>query len=163
MTLLWLKLVHVIAVSVWAGGLMALPLLLAARIGGEGRRGLAAARFLYLAFLSPAAVATVLSGAGLVAATGLYADWFAAKLTLVTLLAMLHGLAAKQVTGRAPSPLVLRMSGLVTGAVALGIVAVVLAKPGVTLAFRCDGPGELRTLVLDHGSARASCGSTAMP
>lgn len=161
MTLLWLKLVHVIAVSVWAGGLMALPLLLAGRIGGDGRRRLAVARYLYLGFLSPAAVITVLSGAGLVAATGLHADWFAAKLPLVTVLALLHALAARQVTGATPSPLVLRASALMTGAVALGIVAIVLAKPGVTFAFRCDGAGELRMLILDQGSARSSCGSVA--
>lgn len=170
MILIWLKFLHVIAVSVWAGGLLALPLLLAAQAGATANavtRGHGAARHLYVGLISPAAVVAILTGGGLIAARGLHADWFAAKLTVVAVLAVIHVLAARQIVSTfgddGPRPLLLRATSVVTAAAVLAILYIVLAKPGITFAFRCDGPGELRMLVLDQSASRASCVSTAMP
>lgn len=168
MTVIWMKLVHIVAVSVWAGGLLALPLMLAqGAVSRNPRRTVATARHLYVAFLSPAAAVAVLSGGVLMARGGIHTDWFAAKLTFTAVLSVLHVLAARQVVaGLGPQgadTLFLRASSVVTGAVVLAIAGIVLAKPGATYAFRCDGPGEVRILILDQGSARSSCGPAAMP
>lgn len=161
MTLLWVKLLHIVAVSVWAGGLMALPLMLAAPV----RIGPAAIRSFYIGWLSPAAFAAILSGGALVGIGGIYSDWFAAKLSLVALFAVIHVLVARRIVDpRVRGPMLLRAISATAGAVALAVLWLVLAKPGLALALPCDGPGELRMLVLSvQGGVSSSCASTASP
>ena len=91
---LWLKALHIAALAVWAGGLVVLPLLLARRpAAAEGAElwGLQAfVREAYRAVISPAAFVAVVSGTALVFAREVFEPWFAAKLVVVGLLAVLH-------------------------------------------------------------------------
>lgn len=162
MTLIWLKLAHIVAVSVWAGGLLALPLLMAAPVRTIGPDTL---RHFYIGWLSPAAFVAILSGGLLAAEGGVHDDWFASKLALVGLFALIHILVARRIAGGpVRPPLLLRSMAATAGALALAILWVVLAKPGAALAFPCDGAGELRLLVLSlQGEASSSCLSTASP
>lgn len=167
MTLLWIKLVHIAAVSVWAGGLLALPLLLATQATAPTRW--AALRHFYIGWLSPAAFVAILSGGALAGIGTIHTDWFAAKLTLVTLFALVHVLVARRVAeGKGHSALFLRSLSATAAAIALGVLWLVLAKPGIALP--CDGlgedrHGEVRLLVLsvpqgagpDRGGLSSSC------
>ena len=169
MTLIWVKLVHIAAVSVWAGGLMALPLLLAAQPAPAGHDrntpAPAALRHFYIGWLSPAAFVALISGGALVGLGSIHTDWFAAKLLLVTLFALVHILVARRLAeGDGHRRLLLRAIAATAGAIALGVLWLVLAKPGLGLALPCDGPGELRLLVLSlQGDVSSSCSSMASP
>ena len=170
MALLWLKLLHVTAVSLWLGGLVALPFLLLrqrATDGVEVDRLHHAARLLYLSMISPAAILAVLSGLGLVALGRVAADWFAVKLWLVAGLALMHVLGARQIIGTfgdgpAPSTLLLRASVSVTLGLGFAVVLVVLAKPAMPDLGACLEPGMLGALAQTSVSV-SSCGSTANP
>lgn len=167
MTLIWVKLVHIAAVSVWAGGLMALPLLMAATPARAGHTppAPAALRHFYIGWLSPAAFVAIISGGVLVGLGSIHSDWFAAKLLLVMLFALVHILVARRLAeGDGHRRLLLRAIAATAGAIALGVLWLVLAKPGLALALPCDGPGELRLLVLSlQGGLSSSCSSMASP
>ena len=170
MAALWLKLLHVCAVSIWTAGLVVLPLMLARarRIRGIDRDRLhLAARHAYLVLLSPAAILAVITGLALAGLSNIAADWFALKLWLVAGLALMHVLAARQVIGTfgsatAPTPNLLRATASVTSGLALSTLLVVLAKPALPDLGHCLDPGALRHLAQNSVSL-SSCGSTASP
>lgn len=95
----WLKLLHIAALSVWAGGLLALPGQLA-RERRAARQDPAAglgplwqhrvSRFAYDAVVSPAAIVAIASGTALIFATRPLEGWLFLKLVGVTALVAVH-------------------------------------------------------------------------
>lgn len=168
MAVLWLKTIHILSVSLWIAGLVALPLLLvqARHAAAQGRLH-RAARHAYLVLLSPAAILAIVTGLALAGLTRLAADWFSLKLWLVAGLAVMHVLAARQVIATfgadaAPTPNLLCASASVSSGLALSVLVTVLAKPALPDLGACLDPGALRQLAQASVSL-SSCGSTASP
>ncbi len=95
---LWLKALHIISVISWMAGLLYLPRLFvyhaAAKPGSEQSETFKVMeRRLLRAIMTPAMIATWLFGIALVLTGGwLAAGWFHAKLALVIVLTVMHGL-----------------------------------------------------------------------
>lgn len=92
--MIWMvKLLHLTTISIWAGGLVALPFVLFQRrdLTGEPLHRLhRVARALYVSILSPAAFVAIASGTALVFLRDTFLEWFSIKLVIVGLLAVLH-------------------------------------------------------------------------
>jgi uncharacterized membrane protein len=92
--MIWMvKLLHLTTISIWAGGLLALPYLLFQRraLSGEPLHRLhRLARALYVSILSPAAFVAIASGTALVFLRDTFVEWFSIKLVIVGVLAALH-------------------------------------------------------------------------
>jgi protoporphyrinogen IX oxidase len=92
--MIWItKLLHLTTVSIWAGGLVALPFLLFQRgtLTGEALHRLhRLARALYVGILSPAAFVAIASGTALVFLRETFVEWFSLKLLAVGVLTILH-------------------------------------------------------------------------
>ncbi|MBB3997294.1 CopD family protein [Aureimonas pseudogalii] len=143
MIVVWLKLLHVTALSIWAGGILLMPLLLGRReAAGDGatlHRLHAFSRFAYIVVISPAAFVAIGSGIGLIFAREVYTAWFAAKLLLVGGLVALHvwvGLLVLSVfdEGGRFARWRVAASVVVLSALITAIFWVVLAKPPIALA-----------------------------
>ncbi|UYN95539.1 MAG: CopD family protein [Enhydrobacter sp.] len=96
-----LKTVHIVALSVWCAGLLALPALLAnRRLADPDRTELSnrLARRLFIEVASPAALLAIASGVALIFQRGVYSDWMYAKLAAVSLLVFVHLRAGKLVS-----------------------------------------------------------------
>ena len=165
----FLKFVHLAAIAIWSGGLLALPFLF------WQRRGLAAGpdldrlhritRLVYVELTSPAAFIAIASGTALIFLQATFAEWFTTKMVLVGLMAMLHvvaGLVIHQLFS--PSGRFGRFSFVAlttTYAVLItAIVWVVLAKPHIDsnqFAAHLFEPGGLSRAV------RYFVGDTRMP
>ena len=155
------KFLHIAAISVWAGGLVALPLLYAQRRGlaGEALHNLHAfTRQLYVAIVSPAAFLAVATGIVLVFVRETFTLWFALKLGLVGLMVWLHlgsGLLILRLfrpEGQRYGTLRFLAGTTMTMVVATAIVALVLAKPRMELDPALGNllrPGELHTVATD--------------
>ncbi|MFN4281382.1 MAG: CopD family protein [Alphaproteobacteria bacterium] len=91
---LWLKILHVGAISLWCAGLIGLPVLYLQRTHVSDRDALyrlqQLVRFFYVSLISPAAFVAIASGIGLIFAAGVFTSWFAAKLFLVGGLVIVH-------------------------------------------------------------------------
>lgn len=155
--LVWAKALHIAAVAIWISGLIALPGLCRRRAataeGPDLHRLQRAVRFVYVAVISPAAFVAVGSGTALIFLAGTFAPWFALKLGLVGGLAGLHLLAglvilrlfeAGETYGRAPAA----TATALTGALALAVLGVVLAKPALPdlAPAALSRPGALQDL-----------------
>lgn len=159
MIVVWLKIIHVTALSVWAGGILLMPILLGQRhlagVNGPTLDRLHAfTRFAYISVISPAAFVAIGSGTALIFAREVFMAWFAIKLVFVGFLTALHvwiGLLVLSIFDddgyfarwRVVSSIV------VLCAVMTVIFWVVLAKPAVPLGFLPDElmrPGGLRLL-----------------
>lgn len=92
-----LKFIHLAAIAVWSGGLIALPFLFWQRgtlqPGAELNRLHRIARLVYVDLTSPAAYIAIASGTGLIFLQATFAEWFSTKMVLVGLMAMLHVVA----------------------------------------------------------------------
>lgn len=92
-----LKFIHLAAIAVWSGGLIALPFLFWQRRmlqpGTELNRLHRIARLVYVDLTSPAAYIAIASGTGLIFLQATFAEWFSTKMVLVGLMAMLHVVA----------------------------------------------------------------------
>ena len=101
MMVMALKLLHIAAISVWAFGLLALPVLLRQRNtvaeGAPLHRLHRAVRLAYIVVLSPAALLAIASGLALVPLRGTFEIWFQIKLLAVALLVILHLLAGSAI------------------------------------------------------------------
>lgn len=165
---LWLTLLHVTSVSLWSGGLVALPLLLLRRAASAGvaLRSRHAARMVYLAVICPSAVLAVLTGTALAARTSVAPDWLHLKLWLVAGMALMHVLAARRIDGsfggfRPPAAL-LRASASVAGGLAVAILLVGFVRPPLPDPANCLGP-DAAGLVVQASVMILSCGMTAGP
>lgn len=92
--MIWMTtLLHLAAISIWAGGLVTIPFLLRQRRGLTGEplhrlHGLV--RTLYIRILSPAAFAAIATGTALIFLRSTLVEWFSVKLVVVGVLAALH-------------------------------------------------------------------------
>ncbi len=165
----FLKFVHLAAIAVWSGGLLALPFLFWQRrtlaAGPDLDRLHRIARLVYVELTSPAAFIAIASGTALIFLQATFAEWFSLKMVLVGLMAMLHvvaGLVMHQLFS--PSGRFGRLSlvALASSYAVLitAIVWVVLAKPHIDsnqFAKQLFEPGGLSRAV------RHSLGDTRIP
>jgi protoporphyrinogen IX oxidase len=93
----FLKFVHLAAIALWSGGLIALPFLFWQRRTLEAGLDLdrlhRAARLVYVELTSPAAFIAIASGTALIFLQATFAEWFSLKMVLVGIMAMLHVVA----------------------------------------------------------------------
>jgi uncharacterized membrane protein len=92
-----LKFVHLAAIALWSGGLIALPFLFwqrrALAPGLDLDRLHRVARLVYVELTSPAAFIAIGSGTALIFLQATFQEWFSLKMLLVGIMAMLHVLA----------------------------------------------------------------------
>ena len=95
-----LKLIHIATISIWVGGLLAMPYLIWRRHGLLRAQGSDAVhrlhrtvRLLHIGLVSPAAVIAVISGTVLIFLRDTYGPWFWLKLVFVGVLVLAHNVA----------------------------------------------------------------------
>ena len=151
----FLKFVHLAAIALWSGGLIALPFLFWQRRTLEAGLDLdrlhRVARLVYVELTSPAAFIAIASGTALIFLQATFAEWFSLKMLLVGIMAMLHvfaGLVLVQLF--LPEGRFSRLSYVaLTSAyivVITAIIWVVLAKPHIDsnqIAAHLFEPGGL--------------------
>jgi uncharacterized membrane protein len=155
----FLKFVHLAAIAIWSGGLIALPFLFRQRqkleAGPELDRLHRLARFVYVDATSPAAFIAIGSGTALIFLQATFQEWFSLKMLLVGAIVMLHVVAGlvllhlfspKGRFGRS-SYAALTSAYLV---VITAILWIVLAKPHI------DSTGFAANLFEPGGLARAA-------
>ena len=163
------KLIHITAIAIWAGGLVALPTFyreigrLQAQAPEREQREHAvlrlqsAMRFVYVGVVSPAAFVAVGSGILLIFQGTVIAPWFALKLALVAGLVVAHSFAgltlARLKNDRDGYPL-WRYAGATgsTAALAVAILVLTLSKPGLDgdlLPAAMSEPGALKSILKD--------------
>ena len=93
----FLKFVHLAAIALWSGGLIALPFLFWQRrtleAGWISTGCTAITRLVYVELTSPAAFIAIGSGTALIFLQATFAEWFSLKMVLVGIMAMLHVVA----------------------------------------------------------------------
>jgi len=159
-TIFWLKIIHIAAVSIWMAGLVSLPgLYVQRRQAGEGEalfRLQRFVRFAYVVLMSPAAFVAVGSGTALIFAREIWSPWLSAKVALVAALVLVHTLSGLVIIrlfdeGGAYPVWRFLCATSITVLLILGVLLLVLAKPD----FQFSGllpdvvsePGALRRLV----------------
>lgn len=156
--MIWLKFVHLAAISIWCAGLICLPGLYAQRHKVEGDalyrlQGLV--RFAYVALISPAAFIAIGSGVGLIFLQQSFVEWFSLKLAFVGVLVVIHiltGLVIIRLFEEGEIYPAWRFVAVtvVTTIVVFLILAVVLAKPPLDFDWvpaEWTRPGALRDIV----------------
>jgi uncharacterized membrane protein len=92
--MVWMKLVHITAISIWSASLICLPGLYVQRAHVATTSSLhrlqGLVRFLYVGVTSPAAFVGIASGTALIFMRESYQPWFTAKLFFVGVLAIIH-------------------------------------------------------------------------
>ena len=135
-----LKFIHLGAIAIWSGGLIALPFLFGQRRALTATADLdrlhRVTRLVYVELTSPAAFVAIASGTALIFLQATFVEWFSAKMVLVGIMAMLHvvaGLVMHQLYS--PDGHFSRFSefGLTVAyvVVIVAIIWVVLAKPHI--------------------------------
>lgn len=141
----WLKLLHISAVIVWCGALLYMPSAIAASIHAQAASdasGSAAVRRLprlvFTGLATPAALIAIGSGTAIFWSQGPLAAWLVAKLAVVGLLVLGHGICGvlilrseRQRTGQTLAATVAACWAVAaTSVLWLGLIAwLVLAKP----------------------------------
>lgn len=162
----FVKLIHIAAVAIWVGGLIALPACyyrlgqLQARsrdrdADASAQRLQEAAKFSYVAIVSPAAFIAVASGIVLIFQVVVVDAWFTVKLVFIVALVVAHsfaGLTAARMAKTSAEYPAWRSVGAtgLASAFALATIAVTLSKPvldGVTIPPAMREPGALKTIV----------------
>lgn len=159
MTIFWLKIIHIAAVSIWMAGLVSLPGLYVRRSQtgeGEALFGLQRlVRFAYVVLMSPAAFVAVASGTALIFAREISSPWLSAKLVLVAALVLVHTLSGLVIIrlfdeGEAYPAWRSLCTTSITVLLILGVLLLVLAKPDFQfsdfLPDTLSEPGALRRL-----------------
>lgn len=158
--MVWLKFLHVAAISLWSAGLICLPGLYVQRTrvpGGEALHRLhALVRFVYVGAMSPAAFVAVASGTGLIFLQQTWAPWFGAKLFCVGMMVVIHvltGLVVIRLFDEGETYPAWRFLAVtaVTAATVSAVLFLVLAKPVVPVLYpeRMREPGSLGRLLAD--------------
>ncbi len=92
--MVWLKALHITALTIWCAGLFYLPGLLMLHPRTRDRdsfhRLRIMTRYSFIILISPAAVIAIISGTALVYVRGAQGDWLAAKLVAVALMVFFH-------------------------------------------------------------------------
>ncbi|WP_062227698.1 CopD family protein [Aureimonas frigidaquae] len=171
MMVVWLKIGHIIALSIWCAGLLAMPFMLSRREAGLVGEPLyerqKVTRFVFISLVSPAAFIAIGTGTALIFAMETFTAWFAIKLLFVGLLAKLHirmGTAVVEVFKEGEHfPLWKMLTTASVGVVlVVGILVIVLWKPSLAALSPPDHimqPGGLADLL---GFYRSSS-PTSMP
>ena len=151
----FLKFVHLAAIALWSGGLIALPFLFWQRRTLEAGLDLdrlhRVARLVYVELTSPAAFIAIAIGTALIFLQATFAEWFSIKMALVGIMAMLHVLAGLVLVQLfLPEGRFSRLSylALTSGYIVVitAIISVVLAKPHIDanqIAAHLFEPGGL--------------------
>lgn len=158
--MVWLKVLHIMAISLWSAGLICMPGLYLQRAHVSGEPSLhrlqALVRFLYVSVMSPAAFVGIASGTALIFLRETWAPWFSAKLYFVGAMAMLHvftGLVVIRLFDEGQIYPLWRFIGatIVTLIVVAAILLLVLAKPDLPSLFpdEMGEPGALRRIIGD--------------
>lgn len=152
--MIWLKSLHVIAICVWASGLLCLPGLYRQRaFAGTHdalRRLHLVARFIYVAVISPAAFIAIATGAALIFVRHTFEPWLLLKLVAVGAMVVVHVVTGLVIVrhfeegGAYPAWRFATVS-ILTLLVIVAILFAVLAKPDVPEIFPPDlfEPGAL--------------------
>ena len=156
---IFLKFLHLGAIAVWSGGLIALPFLFWQRRtlepGWDLDRLHRVTRLVYVELASPAAFVAIGSGTALIFLQATFAEWFSLKMVLVGIMAMLH-VVAGLILGQLflPQGKFGRLSyvALMSAYIVLisAILWIVLAKPHIDsnlIAAHLFEPGGLGRLV----------------
>ncbi len=92
--MVWVKVIHISALILWCAGLIYMPLLHSrqrhVRSRSQFSRLRVMSRYLYVVVASPAAIITIVSGGTLVYLQDATTGWLAAKLGVVSLMALFH-------------------------------------------------------------------------
>ena len=159
--IVWLKFVHVAAISIWCAGLICLPALYLQRAHVADRESLHRlqrfVRFCYIVLISPAAFVAVATGTALIFVSQTFYPWFTAKLVFVGVLVGIHivtGLVIVRLFDRGEVYPVWRFVAVtvLTVLTTLAILFFVLGKPALDLDMLpadLHQPGALRRIVLD--------------
>ncbi len=160
-----LKFVHLAAIAIWSGGLVALPFMFWQRrtfvMDADLDRLHRMTRFVYVGMASPAAFIAIGSGTALIFLQATFQEWFSVKMALVGAMVILH-VAAGLVLARVflPEGRFGRFSYVALSSAYLvlitAIVWVALAKP------RIDS-NQFATALFAPGALRQSFGETRMP
>lgn len=166
---IFLKFVHLAAIAIWSGGLVALPFLFwqrrALEAGPDLDRLHRMARFVYVEMTSPAAFVAIASGTALIFLQATFQEWFSLKMLLVAVMAMLHVMAGLVLlhlfspTGRFGRSSYVALTSAYVVLIA-AILWVVLAKPHIDstlFAAHLFEPGALARII------GQSFGETRMP
>lgn len=136
--MIWLKIVHIAAISLWSAGLISLPALYVRRSHIHQEEQLhrlhAIVRFLYVGLLSPAAYLSIATGIALIFVRQNFETWFSIKLVFVGLLVSVHiltGLVIIRLFDKGSIYPLWRFFAVTaaTCAIVLAIFTIVLAKP----------------------------------
>lgn len=158
--MLWIKLIHVAAISIWSAGLICLPGLYVQRTHVPDDESLhrlqGMVRFLYVVIVSPAAFIAVGSGTALIFLREAWVPWFSLKLVFVGAMVVIHiltGLVIIRLFEKGNLYPVWRFIAVtvVTVLVVAMVLTIVLAKPDVPnlLPDAMSEPGALSRIVLD--------------
>lgn len=159
--MVWIKFLHLAAISIWCGGLICLPGLYAQRHTVEDDDALyrlqGLVRFAYVALISPAAFVSIASGTALIFLQSTFVEWFSLKMAFVGVLAFIHiltGLVIIRLFEKGEIYPPWRFVGVtvVTTIVVAMILVIVLAKPPLHwdwLPPNLFAPGALRELLAD--------------
>lgn len=135
----WLKTLHLVAVAAWIGGMLAVPMLLAAHAAGgpDAAAFVRAARLLLKRLVLPGMIAALVLGVALIGmepAIMKGKGFMHAKLTLVLVLFGAHGFLsarARKLEGGAPGPSGGAWAGVAVALLALStiIAGLVIVRP----------------------------------
>jgi protoporphyrinogen IX oxidase len=137
-TVPFIKVVHIVGLAIWCGGLVALPLMLARHDPAVSQRDYMlirrATHFTYTMCITPAAVVAVIAGTWLIFLREVFTPWLYLKLAFVALLVFAHvwigrilvKVAETPGEHRPPEPYVPMATVLLP---AFAILVLVLAKP----------------------------------
>lgn len=132
------KIIHIAAIMIWCGAIIALPLMLARHsptvTPGDHAIIRRATHSTYILWATPAAVVAVISGTWLIFLREVFVPWFFGKLAIVAILVAVHAWIGHILTrvgedprnSRPPHPL---LSLMTVSLPIVAILALVLAKP----------------------------------
>lgn len=158
--MVFVKFLHIMAISVWAAGLVSLPGLYVQRAKIDRDHDLyrlqKIVRFSYVRVLSPAAFIAIATGTGLIFLQNPFSAWFSMKLALVGVMVVIHvmtGLVIIRLFNKGEVYPVWRFVSvtIASGIVVCGILFLVLARPEApfSLPSGWSDPGALKRIVSD--------------
>lgn len=127
---IWIVSFHIITLLCWSGALIYFPILLLST--SEARASYKIPRTFFTAFLTPAAMLTILTGILLFVFLGTMPKWLMLKITLVLLLVIVHVLNGFLILWAEQNIAIKQYSFYLLSASAIIIIAIftlVLAKP----------------------------------
>lgn len=147
MIVVLLKAIHILALTIWMAGLLALPLMLARHEEGEEQTRYARLRLFthygYTRLVTPAAIIAIAAGTPLIFLREIFVPWLFAKLAIVALLVAFHAyighivlVMGEEAGERQPPrawPITVALFVLITA-----ILLLVLMKPALDVALIPD-------------------------